>query len=122
MPYIVQGDAISQPLTTIAGDASRGREVVRSRDANCLLCHAVPDTGERFMGDVAPSLTGVGTRLSAGQLRLRVVDPTRIRPEVAMPAYYRTHGLDIVAVAFEGRPILSAQQVEDVVAYLGTLR
>jgi sulfur-oxidizing protein SoxX len=74
------------------------------------------------MGNVAPPLSGVGSRLTAGQIRLRVVDPTRVKPDIAMPAYYRTHGLDGVAEAFRGKPVLTAQQVEDVVAYLGTLR
>jgi sulfur-oxidizing protein SoxX len=122
VPYVVQGDAIPKPLTTVPGEPARGREVVTGRDANCLLCHSIPETGERFMGNVAPSLSGVGARLTAGQIRLRVVDPTRLNPEVAMPAYYRTHGLDRVMEPYRGKPVLTAQQVEDVVAYLGTLR
>jgi sulfur-oxidizing protein SoxX len=122
VPYVVQGDAIPKPLTAVPGEPARGREVVTGRDANCLLCHSIPETGERFMGNVAPSLSGVGTRLTPGQLRLRVVDPTRLNPEVAMPAYYRTHGLDRVMAPYRGKPVLTAQQVEDVVAYLGTLR
>lgn len=120
--YRVRGDAIVEPLSIVPGDASRGRELVAGRDANCLLCHAVPETGERFMGNVAPALSGVGSRLGAGQLRLRVVDPTRVKSDVAMPAYYRTQGLDLVAHPYRGKPILTAQQVEDVVAYLVTLR
>jgi sulfur-oxidizing protein SoxX len=122
VPYVVQGDAIPEPLTTVPGEPARGREVVTGRDANCLLCHAIPETGERFMGNVAPSLSAVGTRLTPGQLRLRVVDPTRLKPDVAMPAYYRTQGLDRVAEPYRGKPVLSAQQVEDVVAYLTTLK
>lgn len=120
--YSAHGDAIVQPLTTVAGDAVRGREVVTGREGNCLLCHAAPESGERFMGNVAPPLSGVGTRLSSGQLRLRVVDPTLLKRDVAMPAYYRTQKLDIVAEPFRGKPVLTAQQVEDVVTYLGTLR
>ena len=92
------------------------------RDGNCLLCHAITETGERFMGNVAPPLTGVGSRLTPGQIRLRVVDPTRIKPDVAMPAYYRTSALDVVAQPYRDKTILTAQQVEDVVAYLSTLR
>jgi sulfur-oxidizing protein SoxX len=122
VPYVVQGDAIPEPLTTVPGEPARGREVVTGRDANCLLCHAIPETGERFMGNVAPSLSAVGTRLTPGQLRLRVVDPTRLKPDVAMPAYYRTQGLDRVMEPYRGKPVLSAQQVEDVVAYLTTLK
>jgi L-cysteine S-thiosulfotransferase len=122
VPYVVRGDAIVEPLTAMPGDPSRGREIVTGRDANCLLCHSIPETGQRFMGNVAPPLSGVGGRLSAGQIRLRVVDPTRVKADVAMPAYYRTHGLDGVAEAFRGAPVLTAQQVEDVVAYLASLR
>jgi sulfur-oxidizing protein SoxX len=122
VPYVVQGDAIPKPLTAVPGEPARGREVVTGRDANCLLCHSIPETGERFMGNVAPSLSGVGARLTPGQLRLRVVDPTRLNPDVAMPAYYRTHALDRVMEPYRGKPVLTAQQVEDVVAYLATLR
>ena len=122
VPYSVQHDAIAQPLTMIAGDAARGREVVVGREGNCLLCHAVPESSERSMGNVAPPLAGVGTRFSSGQLRLRVVDPTLLMPDAAMPAYYRTQSLDIVAQQFRDQPLLSAQQIEDVVTYLGTLR
>lgn len=123
LPYVVRGDAIMEPLIpAMPGDPSRGREVVVGRDANCLLCHSIPETGQRFMGNVAPPLSGVGTRLTTGQIRLRVVDPTRVKADIAMPAYFRTHGLDSVAEAFRGMPVLSAQQVEDVVAYLATLR
>ena len=122
MQYAVSGDAIPEPLTAMPGDPARGLEVVTGRDANCLLCHAIPETGQRFMGNVAPPLSGVGSRLTAGQLRLRVVDPTRINPQVAMPAYYRTHGLDAVMQQYRGKPVLTAQQIEDVVAYLSTLR
>jgi L-cysteine S-thiosulfotransferase len=118
--YRVQGDSIPEPLAG-AGDAVRGRQIVTGRDGNCLLCHSIPETGERRMGDVAPPLSGVATRLDAGQLRLRVVDPTRVNAEAAMPSYYRAHGLDNVAEAYRGKTILSAQQVEDVVAYLLTL-
>ena len=120
--YEVRGDAIPEPLTAAPGDASRGREVVIGRDANCLLCHSIPETGQRFMGNVAPPLSAVGTRLSPGQIRLRVVDPTLLKPDVAMPAYYRTRDLDRVAEPFRGKTVLTAQQIEDVVTYLSTLR
>lgn len=121
-PYEVVGDAIPAPLTAEPGDARRGRDVIAGRDGNCLLCHAVPETGERYMGNVGPPLSGVGKRLTAGQLRLRIADAGRLNPDVIMPSYYRMHGLDRVAAAYEGKPILTAQQVEDVVAYLLTLR
>jgi sulfur-oxidizing protein SoxX len=122
VPYTISGDAIQTPLTAASGDAVRGREIVIGRDANCLLCHSIPEPAQRFMGNVAPSLAGVGSRLTPGQLRLRVVDPTRIKPDVVMPAYHRTHGLDRVMEQYRGKPVLDAQQIEDVVAYLSTLR
>jgi sulfur-oxidizing protein SoxX len=119
--YRVEGDAVGSPLAS-AGDISRGRDVVLGRDANCLLCHAVPDAGARFMGDLAPALAGVGARLSEGQLRLRLVDSMRLNPNTIMPSYYRTDGLNQVGAAWRGKPILTAQQIEDAVAYLRTLR
>lgn len=121
VPYAVERDAIARPLTDVPGDPARGREVVVGRDASCLFCHAVPANGGRFMGTIGPPLAGVGARLTAGQLRLRVVDPTRVNRDAVMPAYFRVDGLDTVAQNYRGRAILTAQQVEDVVAYLMTL-
>ena len=103
------------------GDAARGREVFVSREGgHCVLCHRVP--GVRVAGDVGPALEGIGTRLSPGEIRYRVVDITRLNPEAVMPAFHRTEGLARVAPAYAGRPVLDARQVEDVVAYLGSLR
>jgi sulfur-oxidizing protein SoxX len=116
------GDAIPEPLTASAPDPLRGREIVMSRDGNCLLCHALPETGARFMGNLAPPLSGIGARMDAGQLRLRLVDTTRLNRDTIMPAYYRVDGLNRVAQAFRGKPILTAQQIEDTIAYLATLR
>jgi len=121
-PYRVEGDAIEAPLAGARGDAAKGREIVLGRESNCLLCHTVPDAGDRPMGNIAPALAGVGGRFSAGQLRLRIVDPSRTNPRAPMPAYYRVDGLNGVAAAFRGKPLLSAQEVEDVVAYLTTLK
>lgn len=120
--FRIRADAIEEPLAQTAGDAGRGREILAGRDGNCLLCHAVPETGVRFMGNLAPPLSGVGTRFSVGQLRLRIVDPQRLNAETIMPSYYRISGLNRVAEPWRGKPILNAQQVEDVNAYLITLR
>ena len=120
--YRVDNDAIAAPLTQSSGDVARGREILMGRDGNCLLCHAAPETGVRFMGNLAPPLSGVGERLDAGQLRLRIVDSMRINPQTIMPSYYRVDRLAQVAEQYRGKPILSAQQVEDVVAFLLTLR
>lgn len=123
VPYRVEGGQIRTSLTREPGDATRGRAAVLSRDAgNCYLCHAVPDAGETPLGNIGPPLTGVGKRLTAAQLRLRLVDSTRINRTSVMPAYYRTKGLHQVSSVYFGKPILTAQQIEDVIAYLLTLR
>ncbi|SDB73544.1 sulfur-oxidizing protein SoxX [Belnapia rosea] len=110
-------------LTGQPGDAARGRAIVATRQRGlCLLCHAGPFPEERFQGDLAPSLAGVGTRLTEGQLRLRLVDGRRLNPETIMPSYYRTEGLVRVGPAWQGRTVLSAGEIEDVVAFLLTLR
>ena len=120
-PYRVEGDAIRERLISEPGDAARGKQVVSSRDSNCFLCHSVPDTGVR-MGNLGPPLAGVGARLTEAQLRLRVVDSTRLNPDTIMPSYYRVEGLNQVGAAWRGKPVLTAQQIEDTVAYLLTLR
>ena len=115
------GDAIPRPLAAEPGQPERGRSIVVNRDqGGCTLCHEVP--GETRFGNIAPSLAGVGAKLSVGQLRLRVADSSRLNPDTPMPAYYRTEGLTQVAGAYRGKPVLSAQQVEDVVAWLATLK
>lgn len=122
-PLVVEGDGIPQPLIAGAGDAKRGRALIVAREsANCVLCHAVPDPDVRFPGNVGPSLAGVGARLSVPQLRLRVADPLRVNPASAMPSYYKTSDLDRVADRYAGKPVLTAAEVEDIVAYLATLR
>ena len=106
-----------------AGDAARGRAIVASRQQGlCLLCHKAPIPEERFQGGLASDLAGAGARWSPAQLRLRVVDPKRLDPATVMPAFHRTDGLAQVGRAWAGKPILDAQQVEDVVTYLGTLK
>lgn len=119
----VVGDGIPEALEGRVGDAARGRAIVASRQQGlCLLCHSGPFPEERFQGRLAPDLAGAGSRWSVAQLRLRLVDPRRLNPDSIMPAYHRTQGLTRVARAWEGRPLLDAQQVEDVVAWLATLR
>ncbi|MEO7726854.1 MAG: sulfur oxidation c-type cytochrome SoxX [Burkholderiales bacterium] len=122
-PYRVVNGQIPAPLAPGAADAARGKAAVLSRDGgNCFLCHTVPDAGETLLGNIGPPLAGVGKRLGAGQLRLRLVDSTLINRATVMPAYYRVKGLRQVASAYHGKPLLSAQQIEDVIAYLLTLR
>jgi sulfur-oxidizing protein SoxX len=122
-PYTVVGDAIPASLTGARGDVDRGRAIVTNRQVGlCLLCHNGPFPQERFQGNLAPDLKGVGTRLSEGQMRLRIVDPGRVNAATIMPGYYRFEGLVRVAPAFRGKPVLTAEQIEDVVAFLTTLR
>ncbi len=121
--YNVVGDAIPLALTTTPGDAKRGRAIVTNKQLGlCLLCHTGPFTEEPFQGNLAPDLGGVGARFTEGQLRLRLVDGRRVNTATIMPAYHRTDGLVRVGPAWQGKPLLAAQQVEDVVAFLLTLR
>jgi L-cysteine S-thiosulfotransferase len=120
--YNVTGDAILESLTGAPGDATRGRKLIVERTTTCILCHSGPFPEERFQGDLAPNFSGAGSRWSVGQLRLRLVDASRLNPETIMPSYYRVDGLDRVAQSWRGKPILSAEQIEDIVAYLATLR
>jgi L-cysteine S-thiosulfotransferase len=119
--YAVVGDAIPRPLTATPGDPVRGRALIVDRASTCILCHSGPFPEQKFQGDLAPNLAGAGSRWSEGQLRLRLVDATRLNAATIMPSYYRVDGLDRVGAAWRDRPILSAEQIEDIVAYLVTL-
>lgn len=121
--YGIVGDAIPASLAGAKGDAGRGRQIILDRHVGlCLLCHSGPFPEERFQGTIGPDLSGTAARLSEGQIRLRIVDASRTNPATVMPAYFRSDGLTRVAPAFRGKPVLSAQQIEDVVAFLVTLR
>lgn len=120
--YAIVDDAIPEPLTGTRGDPARGRAIVTNRQNTCLLCHSGPFPEEKFQGNLSPDLTGTGARWSEGQIRLRLVDARHLNPDTIMPSYYRVEGLVRVAPAFRGKPILTAEQIEDVVAFLVTLR
>ena len=121
--YTVAGDAIVDSLTGRPGDPARGRAIVADRHLGlCLLCHSGPFPEERFQGNLAPDLAGAGSRWSEGQLRLRLVDGRRLNPDTIMPPYYSAEGLTRVGPAWAGKPVLTAGQIEDVVAFLATLR
>ena len=120
--YAVVGDGIPASLTGHAGDAGRGRALVMNRQSTCLLCHSGPFPEEKFQGNLAPDLKGTGSRWSEAQLRLRLVDAAKLSAATIMPSYYRVQGLNRVAPTWRGKPILSAEQIEDVVAFLVTLR
>jgi sulfur-oxidizing protein SoxX len=116
-------DGIPQSLTGHKGDPARGRAIITNRQIGlCLLCHSGPFPEERLQGNLATDLRGAGSRWSEAELRLRLVDSSRINPTTIMPAYHRTEGLARVAPAWRGKPVLNAEQIEDVVAFLMTLR
>jgi sulfur-oxidizing protein SoxX len=120
--YQVVGDGIPASLTGVAGDAAQGQAVFAKRQiSTCLLCHADPNV-EAPQTAIGPSLRGVGARLTPAQIRLRLVDARRINPETLMPPFYAVTGLRRVAPAWQGRPVLTATQIEDLVAFLATLQ
>ena len=116
-------DAIETPLTAQPGDAARGRLIVEDRQLSaCLLCHSGPFPDPHLQGNIGPSLDGVGSRLTAGQIRMRLIDARTLNPDTVMPPYFVVEGLNRTGRAWQGRPALDAQQIEDVVAFLTTLR
>ena len=121
--YQVVVDAIPQSLTGKAGDSAKGRKTaINRRKGNCLACHVMPIPEQADHGQVGPPLNEVASRLSAGQIRLRIVDSKVVNPDTIMPAFYRIKGLHRVQKKWQGKTIISAQDVEDVTAYLMTLK
>jgi len=119
---IVDDMAINEPLTDKAGDAANGRKLsVNRKKGNCLACHVMPISEQSFHGETAPSLYGVGNRLSEGELRLQLVNSKVTNENTMMPSFYRVTGYNRILKKFDGKTILSAQEVEDIVAYLKTL-
>lgn len=123
-PWQAEGYAVRSPLAGLKGDARRGRDIVRRKDkGNCLACHHLPIPEEAFHGNLGPPLHAVASRLTEGQIRLRVIDEQQIVPTTVMPSFHKDPAqLNRVADEFFGKPVLTAQEVEDVVAYLMTLR
>jgi L-cysteine S-thiosulfotransferase len=121
--YKITGDAIPASLTGSQGDSARGRMIVANHNTGlCLLCHSGPFPQDKFQGTMAPDLAGAGARWSEGQLRLRIVDASKFNAATIMPPFYRVDHLTRVAPAFRDKPVLTAVEVEDVVAYLMTLK
>ena len=118
----IVGSGVPESLTGSPGDATRGRALVLDRSTTCILCHSGPFPETRFQGDLAPDLSGAGNRWTASQLRLRLVDAAHFNPDTIMPSYYRNDGLVRVGRNFAGKPILSAAEIEDIVAFLAALR
>lgn len=120
-----QAQGMPDPLTPVPGDSVRGKAVAVNSDmGNCLICHhmPIPEVPEGASGDIGPDLDGVGSRLSAAELRQRIVDPKAIDADTVMPAYFVSEGLNRVQARYAGKTILTGQQVEDLVAYLTTLK
>ena len=118
-----EGDTMEAPLTGGSGSPARGRQIVENRQVStCLLCHSGPFPEPHLQGNVGPSLDGVGSRLTAGEIRLRLVDPGKLNPNTVMPSFYAVDGLTRVGQAWQGKPVLTAQQIEDLVAFLAALR
>ncbi len=123
MPYVIVGDSIAASLTGAKGNPAAGRAiVVDPQRGMCLLCHSGPFPEDKFQGNIGPDLTGVGRRLSEGQLRLRIVDASKIYPDTIMPPFYRVDALRRVPSAYRRKPVLTAAEIEDVVAFLMTLK
>lgn len=123
VPYRVVDDGIPIALTEQSGDVARGRDIAANRQIGmCPLCHQVPSGTDRFQGDIATNLAGTGSRWTVAQLRLRIVDSRRVNADSVMPSYYKLNGLTRVGTNWRDKPILDAQRVEDVVAWLASLK
>jgi sulfur-oxidizing protein SoxX len=122
LSYDVIEAAIPKSLTGKPGDPVNGRALVVKRETTCLLCHAGPFPDQRFQGNLSPDLTGTASRWTEGELRLRMVDATRLNEATIMPSFYRIEGLNRVAKSLRDKPILSAEEIEDVVSFLMTLK
>ena len=120
--FVVRDGGIHSPLCGLAGDAERGRAIVAGRQGNCLACHAAPVPEQAFHGDIGPPLHGVAERRTEAELRLQIVDATRLDEHTVMPPFHRVTGLTGVRRDRIGQPLLSAAEVEDVLAYLLTLK
>lgn len=123
MKRLVLLAALCATAAVAQGDPARGAAIAANRSQGlCVLCHALPGQPAALAGTVGPPLAGVGGRLDADALRARLLEPERFNPDTVMPAYGRTDGLQQVAPAQRGRPLLGAAQIDDVVAWLVTLR
>ncbi|NQV82538.1 MAG: sulfur oxidation c-type cytochrome SoxX [Rhodospirillales bacterium] len=121
--YTISKGAIATSLTGKPGDAAKGRELAIDRKkGNCLACHVMPIPEQPFHGEIGPDLNGVAGRLTEGEIRLRIVDPKNFNRDTIMPAFYKNTGFTRALKKFKGKPMLSAAQIEDLVAYTMTLK
>jgi sulfur-oxidizing protein SoxX len=120
---VTEGEVIANSLSGAPGDPARGRLIVLSRQSGlCILCHSGPFPEERFQGNLAPDLEVSAARLSAEQLRARIVDASRFNPNTIMPPYFQKNHGSRVAPQFADKTMLTAQEIEDVVAFLVSLK
>lgn len=121
-PYTIVENTIPRPLTTVEGNMTKGQLVFVDRQrGHCLLCHTMSTIDEPFQGNLGPDLSNIGLRMTVEQIRLQIVDPSRLNPDSIMPAYYRTNGLHQVAESYRDKPILTGQEIEDLIAFLMSL-
>ena len=124
-PYeIVDGISIPKPLTDKPGDPKRGAKLVVARKkGNCLACHKIQQLSDYpFHGNIGPELSDVASNMKEGEMRLRLVNPKVVNPDTIMPAFYRTEGLHRVLDKFKGKPVLTEQEIEDIIAFMKTLK
>jgi sulfur-oxidizing protein SoxX len=119
---LASAQVLSAPLTDTPGDPARGESIVTDpQHGLCTLCHSGPFPEVSFAGTLGPDLTGVGARRDVASLRQQIVDSRVTNPDTIMPPYFTTDGLFRVGAPWQGTTLLTAQEVEDVVAYLATL-
>jgi len=124
VPYVIVDEvAIPESLTGVKGDPNKGRKLaINRKKGNCLACHSMPIPEQQFHGETGPTLYGVANRLNEGELRMQLVNSKVTNEDTMMPAFYRTFGYSRTLKKFVGKTILSAQEVEDIVSYLMTLK
>jgi sulfur-oxidizing protein SoxX len=120
--YTVVDNTIPASLTGKAGDPVAGKELaVQRKKGNCLACHVMPIPEEQFHGEVGPDLSNVGSNYTEAELRMRLVDPKVLNPDTIMPAFLKPGTHDVLK-KFKGKTIIKAQDIEDIIAYLMTLK
>ena len=120
--YKIVNSTIPASLTGKAGDAANGRKLsYNKKKGNCLACHVMPIPEQQFHGEIGPDLTGVASYLSEPEMRMRLVDPKVLNPDTIMPSFLKVHTTRVLK-KFVGKTILKAQEVEDIIAYLKTLK
>ena len=123
MKYVVKDGKIAKSLTGKPGNAANGRKLaINRKQGNCLACHVMPIPEQPYHGQIGPDLNGVAGRLKEGEVRARLVNPKLANPDTIMPAFYKKDGFTRVLKKFQGKTMLSAEQVEDLVAYTMTLK